>query len=79
MSVQPVTMYRVTCDTCGQGDDSEFYAWTDQDQALDVARESEWLIRDDGQWCAGCVVWDEEKDEPVPIFAPREDQSDAPG
>lgn len=69
MSVEAVTMYRAVCDRCGQGDDSEYYAWTDADQALDVARESEWLIRDDGQWCPHCTTWDEEADEEIPIPA----------
>jgi hypothetical protein len=67
MSVEEVTMYRVICDRCGQADDSDYYAWMDDSQALDVARESEWLIRDDGQWCPGCTTWDEEADEEVPL------------
>ena len=63
MSVEAVTMYRSLCDRCGQADDSEFYAWADADQAITVAEESEWLIRDDGEWCPSCTTWDEEADE----------------
>jgi hypothetical protein len=67
--IEAVTMYRVLCDGCGQPDDSDdYYAWLEDSQAIDMARESEWLITDDGgHFCAACQTWDEEKDEMVGV------------
>ena len=73
MAIEEVTMYRVLCDRCGQpDDDDDCYAWVELDQALFVARELEWLVRDDGLWCPRCTTWDEEADEEVPISAALE-------
>ena len=69
MAVEAVTMYRVLCDRCGKSDSdwSDYYAWLDADQAITVAHESGWLIRDAHEWCPDCTTWDEEADEEVPL------------
>jgi hypothetical protein len=70
MSVEAVVMYRLRCDTCNLDScaDTDYWCWAEDSQAIDMARESEWLITDDGEhYCPDCVTWDEEKDELVPI------------
>ena len=51
MALVTVTMYRIVCDRCGAcaQDDSDFYAWADDAQALDDASDADWLITDDGK------------------------------
>lgn len=70
MTVKPVTMYTVLCDRCGADafEGCEFTAWSDEEQAIDVVRETgDWLTTDEGQWCESCVIWDEKKDAVVPL------------
>jgi hypothetical protein len=75
VSVEQVTMYRVICDRCGEtAQQDDYYAWADFSQALDEARDAEWLITDDGDWCHDCVI-PAETDEgyapnPEPVAAP---------
>jgi hypothetical protein len=75
VSVETVTMYRVRCDRCNADScaGEEYVAWAEDSQAVDVARESDWLITDDGHhYCENCYEWDEEKDELVPLAQPQE-------
>ena len=48
MSVKPVTMYTVVCDECGRDafEGGEYVAWSEQDQALEMARE----LVESGEW-----------------------------
>lgn len=41
--------WTITCDLCGQGDNSEYethYHWDTREQAVENARDSDWLIGD---------------------------------
>lgn len=55
MSVKTIPMYRVECDEDGcdasPQDDGEFWAWSDDDQAEEDARESDWIVRPDLHLC----------------------------
>lgn len=35
MSIREVPMWRVECDRCGKGDESDYWAWASRDGALD--------------------------------------------
>lgn len=48
MSVKEVTMYRVVCDGCGEGDDGDYYAWSSREDAESVWIESDG-VRIDGR------------------------------
>jgi len=49
MPIKEVTMYRATCDACGKGDGSEFWAWADADSARQEWRDGDSLALDDGR------------------------------
>lgn len=56
--------YWIQCDNCGEtcpqhGD--EFSAWADEDQAIDVALASDWLMEDE-HLCPGCIGVEDEED-----------------
>lgn len=67
--IETVTMYRVKCDGCGKSaqDDSEYFAWAEEDQAWFEANESEWKLIDGKHFCPECWMWDEDTDEAVPF------------
>ena len=68
MSVEEVTMYRLLCDGCGMSaQDGDYYAWADADAALFEATESDWNVIEDKHYCPECTIWDEEKDELIPV------------
>jgi hypothetical protein len=69
MSIETVAMYRVVCDRCGKcaQDGTDYFAWAQDEGALNDAREADWLITDDGHhYCCDCVQWNEAEDELVP-------------
>jgi len=68
MAIIEVTMYRLVCDRCGKSaqDGTDWYAWSDEDGAVNDAEDNGWLMRDDGHWCNHCTRYDEERDEYVP-------------
>src|SRR5579885_2778767 len=72
--IERVDMFRVLCDGCGRAVDADFYAWTEAAHAIDEARDSEWLITDEGgHFCFDCQTWDEEQDCSIPVVrAPQE-------
>jgi len=49
MPIKEVPMYRATCDVCGEGDGSEFWAWADADSARQEWRDGDSLALDDGR------------------------------
>jgi hypothetical protein len=75
MSVRQVTMYRVVCDWPGceasAQDDSEYYAWTDGDDAEQYAADLDWRVSLSGL-CHYCpthpavVMSEHEYGEPFP-------------
>ena len=73
MTIRAVTMFQIVCDRCGGTDDGcDYYAWTEADQARDVAvSDGGWLVtgpsHDEHHWCPACCVYDEDADEFVPI------------
>lgn len=68
MAITQITMYRIVCDRCGKSaqDGTDYYAWQDKDAAVLDAENDGWLLRDDGDWCNDCTVYDEKRDEYVP-------------
>lgn len=73
--------YWLLCDRCGvkSTEGQEYVAWQEQDQALDMAREADWLLTEDGRhYCPDCTTFDGEKDEWVAKSA-VEQGSDQPG
>lgn len=68
MAFDPVTMYRVLCDGCGTcaQEDSDYYAWADEEQAWIEADCSEWREIDSNHYCPDCyVVDDDDRIKPV--------------
>ncbi len=74
--IETVTMYRVRCDRCGVSaqEDSEYYAWADEDQAREDAANADWREIAGKDYCAGCWEWNEDTDEPEvkPQAAPNQ-------
>ena len=78
--IREVTMYQAVCDACGNRDDeSDYYAWADPGQAVDVALASSGWEEFDGPepssrilCCPGCIVYDEDADEYRPRTTPKE-------
>jgi hypothetical protein len=76
VSIREVTMYRVECDwpDCGASaqDDSEYFAWSDKDDAVQYAVDADWRVSRHGV-CHYCpdhpTVW--ASDRPgVEAFSP---------
>lgn len=61
-------MYRVLCDGCkvSAQDGSDYYAWSDEDQARDDSREDGWMSIGDKDYCAGCWTWADDDETPIP-------------
>lgn len=78
MTIREVTMYKVICNGCGADADegTDYCAWATKDQAESKAEEGDWLVRDDGDWCEDCTVWDEALDERVPKTAAKTGETD---
>lgn len=69
MATETVQMYRALCDRCGKcaQDDGDYFAWADDEQAINEATESDWnLFEDGGLYCIECVEWNEAEDALVP-------------
>jgi hypothetical protein len=48
-------MYRVECDKCGDGDDGEYYAWIDHQQALEHWADGDDLVFGERAYHVGCL------------------------
>lgn len=65
MTIKPVTMYQVVCDSCGKSaDDGEFFAFSDPGGALTDAGWADWKQIEGKDYCPDCYEWDDEADEP---------------
>ncbi len=56
--IQTVTMFQVRCDDCGgsSADDSEYWAWASEGQAIEEVESSDWFSADDGKhYCPSCA------------------------
>ena len=60
--IREVTMYQVVCDACGKTahEGGDYSAWTDEASAYEDGILNDWLMTDDGDWCWGCAVVDDE-------------------
>ena len=59
--------YGVKCNRCGkQYEDGEHSFWSDEDNAIDNAMESEWIEEKGKHYCPECYEYNEEKDENLP-------------
>jgi len=70
VSLREIPTWTVDCDRCGHNADSEgdFTSWVDKESAVLEATESGWLVTDDGgHYCDRCIIWDDQKDERVPL------------
>jgi len=54
-------MFTVICDNCkiSSGADQEINCWSDDDDAVTDAMESEW-VQDGGHYCPDCVSYDDD-------------------
>ena len=59
--------YGVKCNRCGeQYEDGEHSFWSDEDNAIENAIESEWIEEKGKHYCTECYEYNEEKDENLP-------------
>ena len=59
--------YGVKCNRCGeQYEDGEHSFWSDEDNAIENAMESEWIEEKGKHYCTECYEYNEEKDENLP-------------
>lgn len=67
MTLKSKPYYWVDCDRCGQTCDyGDYSAMYDESQAVEGARDNEWLVTDDGHhYCDDCTTYDEETDERI--------------
>lgn len=76
MSLKVHTNYSVVCDYPGcernAQDGSEYASWEQDWYARDEARDSDWLVGDEGDYCPDHWYWDEDADEGRPVPATLE-------
>jgi hypothetical protein len=61
--------WTILCDRCKVDafKDGDHSAYSDAHSAVEVVRDSGWLITDDGKhYCENCTCWDEDEDNRVP-------------
>ncbi len=70
--IKEVTMYTVVCDRCGKTADegTDYSCWDEEFAARDVASEAGWIEHNENDYCPGCVEWNADESELVPI-APK--------
>lgn len=67
--IREVPMYTVDCDRCEVNADesTDYAAWAERGQAVDLAIDAEWLCTDDGHhYCPACTEWDADEDNQIP-------------
>ena len=61
MAVEKVEMFTVVCDNCKEdiGASSEYSCWHDENQAQEVAMESDWIKHEGKHICKDCYEYDD--------------------
>lgn len=66
-------LYTVECDRCkGLLDDGEFLYWVGADMAVEMAKDSEWIIKGKKHYCPKCYTLNEEDEEEIKSPIPEQ-------